>query len=137
MKKTILISSLACVLVMGISYAKSINDYAPLKEKATVASLEIEVSIFCKSIAKGDLEVVKRMISHGQNVNERSNGMTPLMYAARYNRTDILNLLVSKGADVNAKCYRNRFTALKYAKLSNAKDAIKFLNKQMSKKKAK
>ena len=134
MKKTILISSLACALVMGNSYAKSINDNICVNEKMTTSFLEIEVSIFCKSIAKGDFEAVKRMISHGQNVNERSNGMTPLMYAARYNRTDILNLLVSKGADVNAKCYRNRYTALKYAKISNATDAVELLNKKISKK---
>lgn len=125
MKKTIVISALAGVLMYGVSYAKPFN-YGFEKTKIETEVI-FEVSIFCKSIAKGDIETVKKMISLGQDVNQRFKGMTPVMYAARHNRADVLKFLVSKGADVKATCYRNRFTALKYAKISKATDAIKVL----------
>ena len=135
MKKTIVISTLAGVLLVGTSYANTNHsDLSDAKIETTLTAVK-EVSVFCKSIAKGDLEAVKKMITHGQDVNERSNGMTPLMYAARYNRVDIIKLLVSSGAKVEAKCYRRNFTALKYAKLSNATEAEKLLMNHDKKKK--
>ena len=42
--------------------------------------------------------------------------------------------LVVKGASIDAKCYRHRFTALKYAKLSNASDVATILEKKVKKK---
>ena len=53
--------------------------------------------------------------------------MTPLMYAARYNNVEIMKLLIDSGADLKAK-NENGFTALKFAQLSNATDAIAYLD---------
>jgi ankyrin repeat protein len=85
------------------------------------------VSPFCLSIVKGDLDTVKKLIELGADVNEKSNGMTPVMYAAKYNKVEILKLLVDYGADLNKKSEVG-LTVEKYAQLSNAKEALEFLH---------
>ena len=80
----------------------------------------------CTAISKGDFDAVKKFVEYGADVNERSNGLTPLMVAARYNRVDIVEFLIGKGAAVDAKS-ENGFTALKYAELSKADNAAAFL----------
>lgn len=61
------------------------------------------------------------------------NGLTPLMIAARYNKVEIMKLLIAKGAKVEEKTTFGA-DALKYAQLSNAKEAYVFL--QMNKENA-
>ncbi|WP_062062503.1 ankyrin repeat domain-containing protein [Aquimarina longa] len=85
-----------------------------------------KTSPFCMAIVKGDLETVKKLIELGSDVNEKSEGMTPLMYAARFNRTEIIKVLVKKGARIKTKDSKG-YTAMKFAKLSNAKEAITLL----------
>ena len=55
------------------------------------------------SIIKGDFETAKKLIDMGADINAKSNGLTPVMYAAKYNRTDILKLLIAKGANLKSK----------------------------------
>lgn len=74
------------------------------------------------AIMKGDTETVKKFIEYGANVNEKSNDMTPLMIAARYNRVDIIKLLLENGASLKTVNEKG-LTALKYAQISNASDA--------------
>ncbi|MFD0862672.1 ankyrin repeat domain-containing protein [Sungkyunkwania multivorans] len=93
-----------------------------------------KVNSFCMAIAKGDVATVKKMIELGEDVNRRSNGMTPSMYAARYNHVDILELLIANGANLKTKCSRGH-TALKYAQLSNAENAAEVIKKELAKKK--
>lgn len=127
MKKSIIISTIAlCFSVLTVNAssfeAKTSCNFT------TVA--EFKVSPFCASIAKGDFETVKKLIELGMDVNEESNGMTPAMYAARYNRTDILNLLISKGANLKLKS-RSGITALEYAEASNAIEATQIIKKAL------
>ncbi|XP_071084298.1 ankyrin repeat domain-containing protein 50-like isoform X1 [Haliotis cracherodii] len=50
----------------------------------------------------GDLEEVKRLLSQGVDINCRGLGSwTPVMRAAWYGHRDVVELLVSKGADVS------------------------------------
>ncbi|RCS26317.1 ankyrin repeat domain-containing protein [Polaribacter sp. WD7] len=107
--------------------ATSIND-EPTR-KVIVSDITYDVSAFCKLIQLGKYESVKALIEAGENVNQRSNGLTPLMFAARQNRAKIVQLLIDNGANVNAKCSSNKMTALDMAKRSKAVDAIKILNK--------
>ena len=85
------------------------------------------LSPFCFAIAKGDYDTVKKLIELGADVNSRSRGLTPLMYAAKFNRVEITKLLLSKGADTSAKDSRLDFTAFKYAEISNAQDVMEIL----------
>ena len=127
MKKTIIISTIAlCLSIVTVS-AKPVNsivDYAIISV--------FKVSPFCASIAKGDFETVKKLIDLGADIHEKSNGMTPVMYAARYNRTDILQFLISKGVNLKEKSEQG-LTALKYAELSNAQESVEIIQEAMSK----
>ncbi|GAA4886340.1 hypothetical protein GCM10023311_06670 [Flaviramulus aquimarinus] len=118
MKKTIIISAIALCFSLVSVNATPLN--------STVKNYDVEayfkVNSFCVSIAKGDLETVKKLIDRGADVNAKSNGMTPVMYAAKYNRVEILKLLISKGANLKARS-DNKMTAVKYAELHGANDA--------------
>lgn len=123
MKKTIVYLGVALVAFANVSLASNVNSLS--NDKITVSVYE-GVSPLCIAISKGDLEVIKKLVEYGANVNAKSNEMTPLMFAARYNKVEILKFLVSKGAKINAKDSKG-FTALKYAELSNAFDAVQYL----------
>lgn len=131
MKKTIIISAIAlCFSIVSVN-ATPVNVTSNYEVEAF-----FKVNSFCVSIAKGDLETVQKLISRGADVNAKSNGMTPLMYAAKFNRTDILELLIVHGANLKAKSDK-KMTALKYAQLHGAKDAEAILVKAIADAKAK
>ncbi|WP_396601853.1 ankyrin repeat domain-containing protein [Algibacter sp. R77976] len=131
MKKTIIISAIAlCFSIVSVN-ATPVNQSVNNKVEAF-----FKVNSFCVSIAKGDLETVQKLISRGADVNAKSNGMTPVMYAAKFNRTDILELLIVHGANLKAKSDK-KMTALKYAQLHGAKDAETIIVKAIADAKAK
>ncbi|MGZ0016329.1 ankyrin repeat domain-containing protein [Yeosuana sp. AK3] len=130
MKKTIIISTMALCFSLLTVNAKSLNHVIVKNNLETV--LKFKVSPFCASIAKGDFETVKKLIDLGADIHGKSNGMTPVMYAARYNRTDILKLLISKGVNLKAKS-ENGLTALTYAELSNAYQAVDIIKVALGK----
>ena len=80
------------------------------------------------AVAQNDYQTVKRFLELGSDieVKDKTVGMTPIMYAARYNNVKLLQLLVENGADSNEKS-KIGLTALEYAKLSSADAAVKFL----------
>ncbi len=120
-KKTIIILGLALVAFTSLAEAKTV-----LKVRTSTEVVAYDNSPLCMAIMKGDLLTVKKFIEYGAKVNEESNGMTPLMFAARYNKVDILKYLLEKGADKKIKD-QNGLTALKYAENSKAIEVIAFL----------
>ncbi|UKM66298.1 ankyrin repeat domain-containing protein [Flavobacteriaceae bacterium GSB9] len=130
MKKTIIISAIA--LCFSVVSANATTEHL-------IANNSVEayfkVNSFCVSIAKGDLETVQKLIARGADVNAKSNGMTPVMYAAKYNRTEILKLLIAHGADLKARCDKRK-TALKYAELHGADDAAAIIKEALAEAKA-
>jgi ankyrin repeat protein len=56
----------------------------------------------------GDLAKVKAFIQKGIDVNTKVHGCTPLHCAARYGHKEVAELLIAKGADINAKDTRGR-----------------------------
>lgn len=123
MKKSIVYLGVALIAFTNVSLASNSNSLNAFKSITTVYDVTTPLSI---AISKGDIESVRKFIEYGVDVNEKSNGMSPLMVAARYNKVEIIKILISKGARVNAKD-ENGFTALKYAELSNASEAVLFL----------
>lgn len=119
MKKSIVILGLALVALGTQSFASNV----PTSVKSVVVSTN---SPLCSAIAKGDVEAVKMFVEYGADVNETSNGITPLMYAARYNRVEIIKILLSKGAKKELKDERG-FTAFKYAESSKSNEAMELL----------
>ncbi|WP_396184027.1 ankyrin repeat domain-containing protein [Flavobacterium sp.] len=85
----------------------------------------------CVAISKGEVEVVRKFIVYGANVNEKTNGLTPLMYAPRYNQVEIIKILLEKGADVKVKDDKG-FTALDHAENSKATEAIAVLKNYLN-----
>lgn len=130
MEKALLIMLL--VLTAGSSFANSSKNEKNLE---CIQSMHIQktadLSPFCKAIVKGDLETVQSLLALGEDVNEKSLGRTPAMYAARYNRVEILKLLIKYQADLKIKCTGKHFTALEYAQHANAKEAAQLIEQAL------
>ena len=118
MKKSVVIVAIAMAFSVTALNAKNVISNSSTYE---VVAKKSKVSPLCMSIAKGDMETVKKLVDLGADLNKKSNGLTPAMYAARYNRLDILKLLVENGAKLKAKSDKG-LTAKKYAEASNAKE---------------
>ena len=123
MKKSVIILGLALVAFANVSMASN---------HTSIAVNQVEFSVYRKTpltvaVGKGDIEIVKKFIEYGADVNQKSeDDMTPLMIAARYNRVEIMKLLIAGGARTYEKNEKG-YTALKYAQLSNATEAIAIL----------
>ena len=133
MKKSIILSVIALALTIAPFQATNALDF----EKVTLAKIE-NPNPFHLSIVKGDIETVKKLIELGTDVNKRWNGKTPAMYAAKYNKVEILELLVAHGANLKARSQNgisnvNGQTAYDFAKSSNAKEAMQYLSKALGK----
>jgi ankyrin repeat protein len=123
MKKSIVYLGVALIAFANVSFASNSES---LSNNKNIVELYSTLTPLTVAISKGDIEIVKKFIEYGADVNEKSNGMSPLMIAARYNKVEIIRILVSKGANVSDKD-ENGYTALKYAELSNAKEAAEIL----------
>lgn len=122
MKNSIIYLGVALVAFVNVSMASNQTSFVqPQMEIVNSFSTPLNVAV-----GKGDLEFVKKLIEYGADVNEISEDLSPLMIAARYNKVDILRVLLANGANVSAKNEKG-FTALKYAQLSNATEAIAIL----------
>lgn len=120
--KKIILPVLVCFFAFG-----SLNAETLKIENNTIETVTYEVSAFCKLIQKGNFEVVKSMIESGEDVNKKSNGLTPLMFAARYNKAKIAKLLIKHGAKLKAKSNKGSMTALAMAKRFKAVATIKVI----------
>ena len=122
MKKTIIYFSLALVAFSSVTFASNVES----AQKIELTTSYNEATPLGNAICKGDLETVKKFIEYGANVNEKSNGLTPLMLAARYNRVEIIKVLLENGANIALQDERG-MTAVKHAEISNAKEALAIL----------
>jgi len=127
MRKTVFIIAVAMGLTAPSFYATN----STLTSTHSFEVITSGISSFCMAIVKGDLETVERLIELGSDVNQVSLGLTPAMYAAKYNKVEILKLLVKNGADLKRRSDKG-FTAKRYAQLSNAQEALEFLKGQES-----
>ncbi|ADV49563.1 Ankyrin [Cellulophaga algicola DSM 14237] len=131
MKKSFVIAVLGLTLISTSVKAETSFNSSP---ETTINIKKITgLSSFCNAILKGDIQTVKSMISLGEDVNEKSLGMTPAIFAARYNRADILELLIENGADIKAKCDKGRGIK-RHAELSGAVDALAVIEAHWKKK---
>ncbi|MEX0362562.1 ankyrin repeat domain-containing protein [Flagellimonas sp.] len=130
MKKAILSVAAACmVMVAGVN---ANENSAMVEDHLNSTVITAEINSFCKAIVKGDVETVKKLIELGEDVNQKSLGMAPIHFAARYNQTEILEVLIANGANLRKKCDKG-YTAKKYAELSNAVEALRVLKDAMKK----
>ena len=123
MKKTIIYLGITLMAFSSLSFASNTNFIGNQK---TLNIFSESPSTLATAISKGEIETVKQFIESGTKINKKLNGLTPLMYAARYNKVEIIKYLLQKGADRDIKDSQG-FTALNYAELSNANEAIAIL----------
>ena len=129
MKKLIL-SMAVCLFTFSAVNATSNN--LEVKEVKTEMTIYYQVNSFCKLIKMGNYDAVKELIESGENVNRKSTGLTPLMFAARYNKAKIAKLLIENGAKLKTKSDKGgKMTALEIAKRSKAVDALKVIKEAM------
>ena len=93
------------------------------------------MNTFCQLIQVGNYKAVQSLIKNGADINKESIKLTPLMYAARHNRAEIVQLLIENGADLHLRSSRKGYTALKWAKLSNATESYNVINAALKKQK--
>lgn len=127
MKKTIIYFSLALLAFTNVTLASQASAGVSKFELVTEYGNNTPLAV---AIMKGDTDTVKKFIEYGADVDEKSNGMTPLMVAARYNRVDIIALLLEKGANVKTVNEKG-LTALKYAQASKAAEAEALIKKAL------
>ncbi|XP_013774070.1 myotrophin-like [Limulus polyphemus] len=62
------------------------------------------MSDFIWSLKNGDLEQIKDHVENKKvDINQAIDGRPPIHYASDYGQTEVVNYLLEKGADVNAK----------------------------------
>ena len=127
MKKTILAVAAFCMLA---TTGVSAMELSKNNETIAIPAPSAEISSFCKAVMQGEVETVTKLIELGEDVNQKSLGMAPIHYAARYNKAEVLKVLIENGANLKLKCDKG-YTAVKYAELSNASDALAVLEQAL------
>lgn len=121
-------------IIVGLLTYGSVNAVENLNNsKNPIEKFVNSTDKFCNLIKKGDYESVKELLENGQKVNEMSNGLTPLMFAARYDRSKIAKLLIGFGADKKAISKNGKLTALKLARISKAEKTYFVIKKAIDK----
>jgi ankyrin repeat protein len=133
MKKSITIAVLSFALCSVSMKANTFKEIKTVPNAIVKLDKPEGLNSFCHAILKGKVEVVKSMIALGEDVNQKSLGLTPAIFAARYNKTEILEILIANGADLKVKSDKRK-SIKNYAELSNAKEAIVVINKNWKKK---
>ena len=106
MKHTV-ITAICAALLVGAAFADPIHD----------AALD------------GDFDEVQWQLDAGVDVNEESSkGLAPLHYAASSGHNDIVELLIERGANVNATDSGKGATPLDYAHWRDHEEVIETLN---------
>ena len=77
------------------------------------------------------IEIIELLLAHGADIGQRGlNGYTPLHYAASLNDCPAIELLVSRGADLQARTNVDDFTTpLEEAELLGRAEAARLLRK--------
>ena len=98
-------------------------DFTSVEHYDSFMELDLaRLSPLCEAILKGDNDKVYALLATGVDVNQKSLGKTPLIFAARYNRVEIAKVLLKHGADPEIRC-DGGYDVLHYARLSGAEEA--------------
>ncbi|HEV2601147.1 MAG TPA: ankyrin repeat domain-containing protein [Candidatus Babeliales bacterium] len=93
----------------------------------TVGSLTEIVDLFDAISDQNAIEQIKKILAKGVDINIRNeDGQTPLIYAAKMGKLDVVQFLVAQGADINIQDQLGR-TSLMYAIKLSKLDVVKFL----------
>ncbi|MBL4745851.1 MAG: ankyrin repeat domain-containing protein [Flavobacteriaceae bacterium] len=128
-----MITALFLVSILSVNASTLPSVVLKKTSNLEVVKEKVVLNALCSLVKKGNYEAVKTLLENGASVNAKSGGLTPLMFAARYNKATIATLLIDNGASLKIKS-KQGFTALKWAKLSKATDAYKVIKMAMDSK---
>lgn len=122
-------SAVVLALALGFSIPNlNASNNGSISKINEVIQQTIEVSPLCKAVATGNTKEVNRLIKNGVDVNAKSNGMMPIHYAAKYNRIELIKVLITAGSKIHESDDKG-LTALRHAEKANAKEAAQFLKR--------
>ncbi|MBF4487635.1 ankyrin repeat domain-containing protein [Flavobacterium sp. CSZ] len=122
MKKSVIILGIA--IAMSTQALKASN--AKLLVKDPISSPADEVSSLHYAVCEGDIEKVKKLIEYGTNVNKLVRDMSPLMLAARFNKFEIIKVLLASGANPRIENEKG-LRAINFAEYAKATESIAIL----------
>ena len=81
------------------------------------------------AIRNGDLEMVKRLLEQGADINKATNsaGDTPLYVASEMGHVDVVTILLERGADINKATNSAGYTPLYVASEAGYEEVVKIL----------
>ena len=125
-----MIDSFAQMFRNPIRVSQTSNWFIPV----SISLLEIDYRLlfrFTSAAARGDVSSVNEMLDAGVPVDsvDPKNRWTALRWAALWNRTDVTQFLLQRGADVNKQSGYYHFTALHRAACDNHIGVIEVLLK--------
>jgi len=90
-------------------------------------NIDFDTDSFINRAQVGDVEAVKLFLQAGMKPNfvTGRGGQTPLANAARYNRQEVVQVLLAHGADPNARSMGS--TALIWASINGSNDLVRLL----------
>jgi len=122
MKKSVIILGMALIISTNALEASNLK----LSVKDQINSRVYVASPLHYAVCAGDIETVKNLIKYGTDLNKLSRDMSPLMLAARFNKFEIIKILLANGANPSLENEKG-FKALHYAEYAKANEAIAIL----------
>ena len=122
MKKSVIILGIAIAMSTQVSKASNIKQLV----KDPIDSPANEVSSLHYAVCEGDIEKVKKLIEYGTNVNKLVRDMSPLMLAARFNKFEIIKVLLANGANPRIENEKG-LRAINFAEYAKATESIAIL----------
>lgn len=122
MKKSVIILAVALAMSTSVLNASNIRQVV----KDPIDSPAYEVSSLHYAVCAGDIESVKKLIAYGSNLNKVIRDMSPLMLAARFNKFEIVEILLASGANPRIENEKG-LRAIHYAEYAKATESIAML----------
>ncbi len=133
--KLLLITTIATMPLMGYGRPAQESEATPVpqilaqkpQQIQETKTEESEISIH-RAAWEGDIKAIEQHLAAGKDVNAKDDlyGDTPLLWAAGFGHKGIVEMLITRGADVNAKA-EGGWTPLHYATGGNDKEIVELL----------
>lgn len=117
-----------------------VDNGAPLRQAISHDNMEMllllldkgasvrEDGVLTTAVEKNDIELVKLIMDHGADPDNRSwSGKTPLQIASQTGQIDVMQLLLDKGASVNKRGVGGAKTPLMFATEAGQVEAVRLL----------
>ena len=133
--KHIIITTIAAVVLVGCGEsqqsapapeAKPVEPVAEAAQQEPAKAKAPDISIH-DAARRGDIVAVKQHLAAGTDVNAKASNGTPLHLAATFGHKEIAELLIDKGADVNAVGGLLGWTPLHWAASEGRKEVAELL----------